>query len=86
MLWVPQAGHSGDAQLWLARAHPPDLPRLAVGHWTPIDASITVEVGIVASDRFGCRIAAVMNRPLIAKMTALVVERPRAPMKSRVAR
>jgi hypothetical protein len=29
-------------------------------------------VGIVASDRFGCRIAAVMNRPLIAKMAALV--------------
>jgi hypothetical protein len=47
---------------------------------------MTVEVGIVASDRFGCRIAAVMNRPLIAKMTALVAECPRAPMPSRVAR
>jgi hypothetical protein len=51
-----------------------------------MDASITVEVGIVASDRFGCRIAAVMNRPLIANMAALVAERPRAPTPSRVAR
>jgi hypothetical protein len=86
VLWVPQAGDSGEVQLWLARAHPPDLTPPCRRSLNPINASMTVEVGIVASDRFGCRIAAVMNRPLIAKMTALVAECPRAPMPSRVAR
>jgi hypothetical protein len=37
--------------------------RLAVGQGAPVDASITVEVFVGASDRFGGKIAATICRP-----------------------
>ena len=49
--------------------------RLAVGQGTPVDASITVEVSAGASDRFGCKISAMINGRLIAEIVALFGER-----------
>jgi len=40
-----------------------DLPMPCRGSRTPVNASISVEVSVGASDRFECKIAAMINRP-----------------------
>jgi hypothetical protein len=54
VLWVPFA---------VGTACTATCRRLVVGQETPMDASITVEVFLGASDRFECKIAAMINRP-----------------------
>jgi hypothetical protein len=57
-----------------------DLPMPCRRSRTPVNASINVEVSVGASDRFECKIAAMINGLLIAEIAVLVGERARATM------